>query len=470
MMMNPFFGSQTTRNPGGVTEVGDRTAWRWGGVRPVLGLCLALAAAVVVTTTSGQPPQHATRIRRHPGPRRELPSEPPRGLSLEAQGQRIFRYDTFGDEAFWGDTLRLHEAVSGLTPRQALGLGLKVDADSLPPQLRQQLRRGQVDLDDPATTLALLRLDAVVGVAGVFTPDGTRLRSIGIRCALCHSTVDDSLVPGVGRRLDGWANRDLNVGAIIAAAPDLSPFARQLGVDQETVRAVLGSWGPGKFDPILVLDGKAFRPDGRSGAVLIPPAFGLAGIELTTATGWGSISYWNRFVAVLEMHGQGSFEDRRLNDPQRFPLAAANGLFAVQHVPDLVAPKLPALRAYQLSLKAPHAPAQSVDARSAIRGRALFDGKAGCASCHVPPLFTAPGDVLFSPEAIGIDDFQANRSPTGCYRATPLRGLWTHTKGGFYHDGRFETVEDVIQHYDTRFNLGLDGREVRDLAAYLRSL
>jgi hypothetical protein len=333
-----------------------------------------------------------------------------------------------------------------------------------------QLRRGQVNLDDPATTLALLRLDAVVGVAGFLTPDGRGLRSIGIRCALCHSTVDDSLAPGVGRRLDGWANRDLDVGAIIAAAPDLSPFAELLGVPQDAVREVLHSWGPGRFDPFLILDGKAFRPDGESGAVLIPPAFGLAGVELTTGTGWGPISYWNRFVAVLEMHGQGSFFDPRLNDPQRFPIAAANGLFAVEHVPDLVGPKLPALRAYQFSLRAPKAPARSFDARRAIRGRSLFLGKARCATCHTPPLFTDANRVLHTPEEIGIDGFQAERSPTGRYRTPPLRGLWTHTDGGFYHDGRFETLEDVVGHYDRHFRLALTGREVGDLVEYLKSL
>ncbi|XBH01995.1 hypothetical protein V5E97_27170 [Singulisphaera sp. Ch08] len=366
--------------------------------------------------------------------------------------------------------MRLHEAVAGLTPRQALELGLKVDSESLPPELRLQLRRGQVDLDDPATTRALLRLDAVVGVAGVFSPDGQNLRSIGIRCALCHSTVDDTLTSGVGRRLDGWANRDLNVGWIISAAPDLTAFANLLGVDQETVRAVLQSWGPGKFDPMLALDGKAFRPDGESGAVLLPPAFGLAGIDLTTATGWGSISYWNNFVAVLEMHGQGSFVDPRLNDPQRFPIAAANGFFAVTQVPDLVTPKLPALRAYQLSLKAPSAPARSIDERQATRGRALFRGKAQCATCHVPPFFTEPRGDLHTPQEIGIDDFQANRSPTGRYRTTPLKGLWTHMKGGFYHDGRFKTLEEVVLHYDRHFGLSLSGREVGDLVAYLKSL
>lgn len=443
---------------------------RWGMLRPVLALALVFVVAIVVTTTSGKSPRRVAPIGKRPGPHQGHRPTPVPHATLVAQGRQIFRYDTFGDEVFWGDTLRLHEAVSGLTPRQALGLGLKVDSDALPAQLRQQLRRGQVNLDDPATTRALLQLDAVVGVAGFLTPDGNNLRSIGIRCALCHSTVDDSLASGVGRRLDGWANRDLNVGAIISAAPDLSAFANLLGVDQGTVREVLQSWGPGRFDPALVLDGKAFRPDGASGSVLLPPAFGLAGVELTTATGWGSISYWNNFVAVLEMHGQGSFVDPRLNDPERFPIAAANGLFNIKHVPDQVTPKLPALRAYQHSLRAPSPPPRSVDVPSAIRGRVLFRGKARCATCHVPPFFTEPGEVLHTGQEIGIDDFQANRSPTGRYRTTPLKGLWTHMKGGFYHDGRFETLEDVVRHYDDHFNLALTGREVSDLVAYLKAL
>jgi hypothetical protein len=282
--------------------------------------------------------------------------------------------------------------------------------------------------------------------------------------------VDDSLAPGVGRRLDGWANRDLDVGAIISVAPDLSPFANLLGISQDTVRKVLQSWGPGKFDPALPLDGKAFRPDGESAAILLPPAFGLRDVGLTTVTGWGTISYWNAFVAVLEMHGQGSFYDPRINNPARFPIAAANGLYNVNHVPDLVTPKLPALRAYQFSLDAPRAPAGSFNARQAVRGRTLFQGKARCATCHTPPLFTDANQGLHTPEEIGIDDFASSRSATGLYRTTPLRGLWTHTKGGFYHDGRFETLDDVIEHYNTHFKLGLTDRESRDLVEFLKAL
>lgn len=441
-----------------------------------LRLCAALGAAlifsvvIVAAASWGQSPRRFVHRDGPPAPRHEPPPHAVPNRSLVNDGRRIFRYDTFGDEAFWGDTLRLHEAVATLSPSQALGLGLKVDVEALPLKLQSQLRRGQVDLDDPAVTLALLKQDAVVGVAGFFSPNGRELRSIGIRCALCHSTVDDSLAPGVGRRLDGWANRDLNVGAVIAAAPDLSAFAKLLGASQDAVRQVLRTWGPGKFDPILVLDGKAFRPDGAPGAVLIPPAFGLAGVELTTATGWGSISYWNSFVAVLEMHGQGSFVDPRINDPARFPIAAANGLSAVKHTPDLVTPKLPALRAYQLSLGAPKPTPRSFDARQAIRGRALFMGKANCASCHTWPQFTDANRVLHTPQEIGIDDFQSERSPTRRYRTAPLRGLWTHAAGGFYHDGRFPTLEAVVAHYNGRFNLGLTDWEAGDLVEYLKSL
>ena len=408
--------------------------------------------------------------------------------NLIAEGKQIFRFDTFGDEDFWGGQLRLHEAIEGeqfggvgdgLSPATALEVGLKVDVRALPQSLRRQLRRGEVDLDDPAVTLALLKLNAVVGVQGFFNPDGS-LSSVGITCALCHSTVDDSLAPGIGRRLDGWANRDLNVGAIIALSPDLSPFETILGVDRDTVVTVLNSWGPGKFDAELVLDGKAFNPqqitDGVitgtdvPGATLLPPAFGLAGVNLHTYTGWGSVPYWNAYVANVLMHGKGNFYDPRLDDAAQFPLAAANGFGHIQSPVDLITPKLPALHAYQLSLLAPLPPEGSFDAAAAARGQALFEGKAECASCHVPPLFTEPGWNLHTPEEIGIDSFQADRSPDHRYRTTPLKGLWTHTTGGFYHDGRFDTLLDVVNHYDTHFGLELTEAEKSDLVEYLKSL
>ncbi len=400
------------------------------------------------------------------------------GADLFDQGREIFRYDTFGDEAFWGDALQLHQAIQGeafggvgpgVSPATALAVGLKVDVDALPQPLLNRLRRGQVDLNDPAVTLALLKLNSVVGVTGFFNEDGS-LKSVGIQCALCHSTVDDSFAPGIGHRLDGWANRDLNVGAIIALSPDLTPFTTLLGVDDETVRFVLNSWGPGKFDAELILDGKAFRPDGESAATLLPPAFGLAGVNLHTWTGWGSVTHWNAFVANLEMQGQGTFYDPRLNDPDKFPIAAANGFGDVRSSPDLITPKLAALHFYQLSIPAPEPPKGSFDPEAAARGEELFNGKADCARCHVPPLYTEPGWNMHTAEEIGIDDFQAMRSPDERYRTAPLKGLWTHTEPGFYHDGRFATLHEVIDHYNGFFGLGLEEQEILDLIEFLKSL
>jgi hypothetical protein len=403
---------------------------------------------------------------------RRRPLRPPFGpdVALIVEGRQTFRFDTFADEDFWGGQLQLHRALATVSPQQALALGLKVDSQALPPHLVQQLRRGQLNLNDPAVTATLLQHNAIVGLTGFFSPTGSQLRSVGIQCALCHSTVDNSTLPGVGRRLDGWANRDLNVGAIIALAPSLRPYTELLGLDDATVRRVLRSWGPGKFDAELILDGKAFRPDGKSGATLIPPAFGLAGFDLHTWTGWGSVTYWNAFVANLEMHGKGTFEDARLDNAAQFPIAASAGLGHVRNPIDRITPKLAGLHDYQLSLPAPRPPSGSFNAAAAARGQVLFHGKAACANCHVPPLFTEPGWNLHLPAEIGIDDFQANRSPSLRYRTAPLRGLWTHTKGGFYHDGRFATLGDVIGHYNAHFHLGLSAREAADLAEYLKSL
>jgi cytochrome c5 len=394
------------------------------------------------------------------------------------EGQKTFRFDTFGDEAWWGDTLHLHEAIEGaklggvgpgISPATALFLGLKVDLDALPPSLVQQLKKGKVDLNDPAVTLALLELNSVVGVTGHFKSDGS-LKSVGIQCALCHSTVDNALAPGIGHRLDGWANRDLNVGAIIAAAPNLQPIADLLSTDQATVRKVLNSWGPGKFDAELLLDGKAFRPDGKPAATLIPPAFGLAGINLHTWTGWGSVPHWNALVANLEMRGKGDFYDSRLDNAAQFPIAAANHFGHVQNNPDLITAKLPALHLYQLSIPAPAPPARSFDHAAADRGRELFSGKAKCSTCHANPVFTEPGWNMHKASEVCVDDFEANRAPDHAYRTTPLNGLWTHTKGGFYHDGRFATLADVVNHYDMCLSLGLTNREQGDVVEYLRSL
>ena len=395
-----------------------------------------------------------------------------------AAGRETFRFDTFGDEAFWGDTLKLHQAIEGakfggvgggVSPATALAVGLKVDVDALPPAIVNALRAGKVDLNDPAVTLQLLALHAVVGVTGHANPDGS-LKSVGIQCALCHSTVDDSFAPGIGHRLDGWANRDLNVGAIVGLSPDLSSVAGLLGVSQDTVRQVLNSWGPGKFDAELFMDGKAFRPDGTSASTLIPPAFGLAGVNLHTYTGWGSVTYWNAFVATLEMHGKGTFVDPRLDDASQFPVAARAGFSNVRNDPDLITPKLADLHLYQLAIPAPKPPENSFDHAAADRGKDLFNGQARCATCHVPPLFTEPGWNMHTPQEIGIDAFQADRAPDHRYRTTPLKGLFTHVKGGFYHDGRFATLAGVIDHYDSFFALHLTDQQKRDLAEYLKSL
>src|SRR5215207_9488122 len=396
---------------------------------------------------------------------------------LFEQGRQIFRFDTFGDEAFWGDALQLHQAIKGealggvgpgVSPRTALAVGLKVDSAALPESLKQDLAAGQVNLDDPATTVALLKLNAVVGLKGFF--EGETLRSVGLTCASCHSMVDDSFAPGIGRRLDGWPNRDLNVGAIIGLAPNKKPITDLLRVDEAMVRKVLASWGPGKFDAELSLDGKAFQPDGRSAATLIPPAFGLAGVNLHTWTGWGSVPYWNAFVANLEMHGQGDFFDPRLDDANKFPIAARNRFGHTDSKRDLITSKLPALHVYQLGLPVPKPSKRSFSARSARRGKAVFTGQGRCASCHMPPTFSEPGWNLHQPAEICTDSFQADRSPTGQYRTAPLRGLFSHRKGGFYHDGRFRSLGSVVDHYNGCFGLNLSSRQKRDLVEYLKSL
>jgi len=394
------------------------------------------------------------------------------------EGRQTFRYETFGSEAFWGDALQLHKAIAGaknggvgggVSPKTALSVGLKVDADALPNALQQQIKDGKVDLDDPSTTLALLKLNSVVGVTGMFDTNGN-LRSMGIQCAFCHSIVDDTFSPGIGKRLDGWANRDLNVGAIVSLAPNLKPFTDLLAVDVATVKKVLASWGPGRFDAELDKDGKAFRPDGKQAGTLIPPAFGLAGVNLHTWTGFGSVPYWNAYVAATEMHGSGRFFDARLVDKTQYPVAAKSGSSNTHGTPDRVTSKLAALHFYQLAIPAPKPPVGSYDRQASGRGKAVFEAKAKCATCHVPPLFTEPGNNLHMPAEVGVDAFQADRSPTHMYRTAPLAGLWSHQKGGFYHDGRFATLKDVVDHYNDLLKLGLTERERADLIEYLKSL
>jgi len=395
-----------------------------------------------------------------------------------AEGRQIFRFDTFGSEAFFGDALQLHQAIAGeknggvgagVSPKTALAVGLKVDVDALPAALVAQIRAGKVNLDDPATTLALLKLNAVVGLTGKFDNSG-RIRSLGTQCAFCHSNVDDSFAPGIGKRLDGWANRDLNVGAIVSLAPSLKPFTDLLGVDEATVRKVLASWGPGRYDAVLDKDGKAFRPDGGQAGTLIPPAFGLAGVNLHTWTGFGSVPYWNAYVAVTQMHGSGTFFDQRFSDKEQYPVSARTGSGNTRGTPDRVTSKLAALHFYQIAIPAPKAPEGSFNKAAAARGKAVFKERGQCATCHVPPLFTEPGHNLHTPAEMGIDSFQADRSPTRMYRTAPLAGLWTHQKGGYYHDGRFATLRDVIEHYNRNFRLGLNDQEIGDLIEYLKSI
>ena len=403
------------------------------------------------------------------------------------QGRQTFRFDTFGDEAFWSDGLGLDRAIAGaknggvgdgVSPKAALQLGLKVDMDALPAALVDQIKAGRVDMNDPSTTLALIKLNAVLGVVGTFDASG-RMTKVGLTCAVCHSTVDDAFAPGIGHRQDGFGNRDLDPGAIIAATPNVALVAKSLNVDVATAKKVLTSWGPGRFDAELDKDGKAFRPDGKQAGTIIPNAFGLAGVNNHTWTGgWGDVTYWNAYVANTELRGKGVFFDRRLGDPKKYPVSARARSWNMRNSPDLITPKLGALHVYQLAIPAPPPPAGSFDASAAARGERLFAGKATCARCHVPPLFTEPGWNNHKASEIGIDDFQAKRSPDESYRTAPLKGLWTYIKAnghgaagpGFYHDGRFKDLDAVVQHYNAHFRLGLTPQEARDIVEYLKSL
>ena len=410
-------------------------------------------------------------------------------VRLFEQGKDIFRFDTFGDEDYWGGKLQLHKAIQGaalggvgpgVSPKTALTVaGLKVDADALPGSLQAKLKQGKVDLDSPATTLALLQLNAVVGVKGFFDNGGS-ISSIGITCALCHSTVDDSFAPGIGKRLDGWPNQDLNTGLIVSLAPNLAPMAEQvLGASDpatiDTLKKVLLSWGPGFYDAEVNIDAIGFRPDGKSAAVRIPAAYGHLGEDLHTWTGgFGNVTYWNAYVANLQMHGNGNFNDERFNDPVKYPAAVRGGSFKVRHNPDQVTSKLAPLHFYQLSLQAPKPPAGSFDRAAAKRGEAVFNGSGKCSECHMPPLYTDAGYNAHTPAEICIDSFQADRGPTGAIGSTlvtpQLNGLWARSKRGFFHDGRFRTLLDVANHYNACFNLSLSAGEKSDLIEFLKSL
>src|SRR5687768_807947 len=359
-----------------------------------------------------------------------------------ASGREIFRYDTFGDEKFWTDTLRMHEVIeSAVSPEIALSVGLKVDAEAIPPNVQAAIAAGKVDLGSTVTTLALIKMNAVIGVKGtVTTVDGReRLTRVGITCALCHSTVDNSFAPGIGKRLDGHANIDLNPGAIVALSPALTAAQK----------SVYNSWGPGLYDP-------RYNIDGKNTPIVIPPAYGLMGVEKETFTGEGPVSYWNAYVAVTQMHGQGNFRDTRLG-------------LDIRQEPDLVTPKLDALRDYQLSLLAPTPPSGSVDLEAAKRGRQVFTGTAKCASCHTGAILSdINSGKLHAPAETGMDAAYAMRTSQKAYRTTPLRGLLQHPP--YFHDGSAATLTDVVNHYDRVRNLGLTASQRADLVEYLKSL
>ena len=373
-------------------------------------------------------------------------SNGPSNDELVAQGKQIFRFDTFGDETKWTDALRMNEVISTVDPTTALTVGLKVDSEALPASVVTGIQNGSISLTDPATTLALLKLDAVVGVkATVTTVNGTdTLTRVGITCALCHSTVDDSFTHGVGKRLDGWPNRDLNVGAIVALSPALD----------EATKAIFNSWGPGRYDP-------RFNLDGKNGPQVIPPAYGLQDVHSVTATGDGTdVAYWNRYVAVTQMGGHGSFSEPR------------TGVSVTNGTDDLVSSKLPALQAYQLSIAAPSPPAGSFDQAAATRGKTVFDGT--CATCHSGPEFTDANtrlhpvsDSMGEPEPDGVPSY-ASRSATRMYRTAPLKGVWQHAP--YFHNGTAATLEDVVSIYNTRRSLGLTSDQQADLVQYLKSL
>jgi hypothetical protein len=372
---------------------------------------------------------------------------------LDAIGQKIFRFDTFGDEQLWTDVLRMHDVLPTISPATALAVGLKVDVQALPPSIIDALRRKAVDLANPAVTVELLRLNAVVGVKGTVNTAG-QLTKVGVTCALCHSTVDNAFAPGIGRRLDGWANTTLDVGAIAALSPALD----------EATKAEFRTWGPGKYDPRHhAFDGKnIISVNSPSLPVVIPPIYGLKGVGFETYTADGPISYWNSYVGVSQMGGHGSFSDPRI------------GLRIIQK-PDLVTPKLAALLEYQLDLRAPRPARGSFDLEAAERGKKLFRNRARCSTCHEGPRFT---DVLSGPRRgvpllhdaaeVGMEPEYARRSATGQYRTTPLRGLQQHPP--YFHDGSAATLPAVVDHYDELFGLHLTAAQKRDLVEYLKSL
>ena len=406
-------------------------------IRSVQPLLLRLVVALGIVVTLACAPQT---------PSSDNPQDPPPAAGDNfspqtlAEGQRIFRFETFGDEQFWTDTARMHEVVQkSVSPTTALSVGLKVDADAIPADVAAAIKAGKVDLNDPATTVTLLKLNAVVGLKGtVATINGKdTLTRLGITCALCHSTVNNSFSKGIGRRMDGWPNRDLNVGAIVALSPAITAAQK----------AVYSSWGPGKYDPRYNLDGK-------STPLVLPPAYGLARVRNETYTAEGPISYWNAYVAVTQMHGRGNFSDPRLG-------------INIRQTPDMVTSNLPALRAYQHSIEAPAPPAGSFDAAAAGRGRGVFNRS--CASCHVGGSGTDNNSgVLHQPSETGMSAAYAVRTANKAYRTTPLRGLWQHPP--YFHDGSAATLADVVTHYNNVRRLNLSAGQQQDLVEYLKSL
>jgi cytochrome c5 len=368
---------------------------------------------------------------------------------LVAAGREIFRHDDFGDWRFWTDTARLNDLVEGVSPAQALALGLKVDAAAVPPAVLAAVLADPAALADPATTRALLGLNAVVGLSAQV--EGDQIVRMGTTCALCHSTVDNSVTTGIGQRQDGYPNRDLAIGTILSLLPGLADIAASLGVSADALRAEFESWGPGFYDARVNLDGQLAAPP-----VVLPPAYGLRGVGLETYTGEGPISYWNAYVAVTQMHGKGSFSDPKLGIRIRVPTAE-----------DEVTRKLPALRAYQYSLPAPAPLPGSFDPAAAARGESVFTGAGTCSRCHAGPTFTDHGH-LHAPEETGMEATWAQRSTTGKYRTTPLRGLWQHPP--YFHDGSAATLEAVVAHYDGVLSLGLTTQQQADLVEYLKTL
>jgi mono/diheme cytochrome c family protein len=397
---------------------------------------LAAAAAMVAGCKSDRPTAPAPTGAR-------LTSDGPMNPALITAGQTIFRFDTYGDQTFWTDTLRMHEVIrTSVSPATALSVGLKVDVDALPAAVKAGIQNGTINLNDPATTVALLKLGAVVGVIGQVDASNT-LTSVGLTCAFCHSTVDNSFAPSIGHRLDGWPNRDLNVGAIIALSPAISPAQK----------AVYQSWGPGMYDP-------RFNIDGKNMPVVIPPAFGLRHVAREIYTGDDTISYWNAYVAITQMHGHGHFVDQRIG-------------VDVNNPPELVAPKLAALRTYQFSLETPAPIPGTFDAEAARRGRMVFNSVANCASCHVGSVYTDVNQgILHTPAEDGQDPAYALRSASKLYRTTPLRGLWhpPQLKGPYFHDGHAPTLEAAIDHYVQLQGLTLTARQKADLVEYLKTL